>query len=89
MISELEPFPCTSCGKCCQQVSLSSQTAYLDRGDGTCQYFDDMEKLCTIYDERPLVCRVEGYYKKYLSQQYEWDDFVRINLEFCEKLKNG
>lgn len=37
----LLPFPCTACGQCCRNVHLSDQTAYLDRGDGTCLHFNE------------------------------------------------
>lgn len=86
MNTNLSPFPCTACGKCCRNVHLSEQTAYLSRGDGVCQYFDEQTNLCTIYESRPLVCRVEDYYKTYLSHIYTWDEFVKMNVEICNKL---
>ncbi len=79
-------FPCTACGKCCKNVHLSPQTDYLNRGDGTCRHFDDNTKLCSIYQDRPLVCRVEEYYEKHLADLYKWNDFVKINLAICDKL---
>ena len=81
-----KPFPCTACGKCCRNVGKSEQTAFLDRGDGVCYHFNEQTNLCSIYENRPLVCRVEEYYKTYLSDIYEWDEFVKINLEICEKV---
>lgn len=80
-------FPCTSCGKCCRRVNLSTATAYLDRGDGICYHFDIDTNLCTIYHDRPLVCRVEDYYKVHLSDKIEWDDFVKLNLSICDRLQ--
>ena len=82
----MQPFPCTACGKCCRRVGESEQTAFLDRGDGICRHFDVLTHLCKIYENRPLVCRVEDYYKIHLRHMYEWDDFVKINLDLCEKL---
>ncbi len=81
-------FPCTACGQCCKKVNLSEQTDYLNRGDGTCRHFSDSSLLCTIYEDRPLICRVEDYYEKHLSHLYEWDGFVKMNLEVCEQLQN-
>lgn len=86
MTTITKPFPCTACGKCCRNVGQSEQTAFLDRGDGVCYHFNEQTNLCSIYENRPLVCRVEEYYKTYLSDIYEWDEFVKINLEICEKL---
>jgi hypothetical protein len=82
----LTPFPCTACGKCCRLVGNSEQTAFLDRGDGVCRHFDEQTNLCTIYETRPLVCRVEDYYRRYLSNKIKWDNFVQINVEICRKL---
>lgn len=83
-----EPFPCTACGECCRRVAQSEQTAFLDRGDGICRYFDEPSKLCTIYDTRPLVCRVEDYYVAHLSEVIDWQDFVQINIALCQKWQN-
>lgn len=83
---ELSPFPCTACGKCCCRVNLSEQTSFLDRGDGICLHFDTNTNLCLIYENRPLVCRVEDFYKTHLSHIYTWDEFVKLNLEICQKL---
>lgn len=83
----LPPFPCTACGQCCRRVNQSTQTAFLDRGDGVCRHLDETNNLCLIYAHRPLVCRVEEYYKKYLSSQIDWNKFVEINLEICTELQ--
>ena len=85
-LEALKSFPCNSCGKCCRRVNLSDSTNYLDRGDGVCRNFNEVSNLCNIYNDRPLICRVEDYYKTYLSDQIGWDDFVKINLDICEKL---
>ncbi|MGU5638073.1 YkgJ family cysteine cluster protein [Aeromonas veronii] len=81
-----DPFPCTSCGKCCRRVSANPETVFLDRGDGVCSFFAEETHLCTIYDQRPLVCRVEDYYHTRLADVISWDQFVRINLAICKKL---
>lgn len=82
-----EPFPCNACGECCRRVNQSKQTAFLDRGDGTCRYFDETSKLCTIYQERPLVCRVEDYYVVYLSNKITWQEFVQLNIKICRQFQ--
>ncbi len=84
----MNPFPCNSCGKCCRNVHLNIEINYLDRGDGICRHLDLNTNLCLIYEDRPLVCRVEDYYKKYLTEVYEWEDFVTINLAVCEQLQD-
>ncbi|WP_107878640.1 YkgJ family cysteine cluster protein [Neisseria animaloris] len=86
-MKKLTPFPCTACGQCCRRVNFSEQTAFLDRGDGVCTYFDVSNSLCTIYTTRPLICRVEDYYNVYFSEKIEWSDFVAINLSICQNLQ--
>ncbi|WP_427916256.1 YkgJ family cysteine cluster protein [Shewanella algae] len=80
-------FPCDACGQCCRNVNLSELTAYLDRGDGTCINFCDASKLCSIYETRPLICRVEEYYEKNLSDVYSWEEFIELNTAICKQLK--
>ena len=82
----LTPFPCNACGKCCRRVNASPETAFLDRGDGVCGHFDETTHLCAIYATRPLVCRVEDYYRARLSEVIAWEDFVRLNVAICERL---
>ncbi len=80
------PFPCNGCGKCCRKVSNSPQTKWLDRGDSVCRHFDEDLNVCTIYEVRPLVCRVEDYYDSYLSDKISWSEFVKLNMEICLRL---
>ncbi|UXZ05860.1 YkgJ family cysteine cluster protein [Moraxella nasicaprae] len=87
-ISDLTTFPCTACGQCCRRIHLSEMTAFLDRGDGICHHLDCQTNLCQIYNDRPLVCRVEDYYKTYLINQISWEEFVDINVQVCKNLQN-
>lgn len=80
-----QKFPCTACGKCCRKVGNSPQTQFLDRGDSVCRYFNEETNLCNIYDDRPIVCRVQDYYQQYLSDKIKWIDFVEINQAICQK----
>ncbi len=81
-------FPCTQCGLCCQNVDMAEQTRYLDRGDGSCQYYDDTGKRCLIYETRPDICRVDRQYQLNYAEQYSWDEFVDANVAVCRILKN-
>lgn len=75
------------CGKCCRLVYRSRQTQFLDRGDGVCRYLDENTNLCTIYEIRPIECRVQDYYKKYLSKYISWLEFIEINKNICKDLR--
>jgi len=80
-------FPCTQCGLCCQRVYHVGETRFLDRGDGTCRHYDAAAKACSIYDERPDVCRVDRMYSLRYARLHTWDEFVALNLRVCTQLQ--
>lgn len=84
----LTPFPCTSCGLCCRRVSDSLETQVLDRGDGVCHFLNEKTNLCDIYEQRPLVCRVQEYYIENYRHKISWKKFVDINVQICFKLQD-
>lgn len=79
-------FPCSQCGACCRNLHLSALYAELDRGDGTCRYLKD--NLCSIYQDRPLLCRVEESYDALFCGVMDRESYFRLNLESCVKLQN-
>ncbi|MDR3397374.1 MAG: YkgJ family cysteine cluster protein [Pandoraea sp.] len=79
-------FPCTRCGACCKHVGLSDVTRFLDRGDGACRHFDDAGKICSIYERRPNVCRVDDYYVSHYVRLLTWEEFIEVNLRACATL---
>ncbi|MBA4500872.1 YkgJ family cysteine cluster protein [Marinobacterium marinum] len=82
-------FPCDRCGICCQNVGLAEEVKFLDRGDGVCKYYDSSSHSCSIYESRPEICRVDVQYEKYYINILSWDEFVKKNLDICEKLKSN
>ncbi len=82
----MRAFPCTQCGKCCQNVHLAEETRFLDRGDGTCKHYSDSGKQCTVYADRPDICRVDRQYEMNYANRYSWDEFVDLNLQVCAVL---
>ena len=85
-IAPRQAFPCSQCGLCCQHVDQAAETQLLDRGDGICRHYDVSSKACTIYAQRPDICRVEQYYDTHYAHLYQWDEFVAINLDVCAAL---
>ena len=53
-------FKCDCCGECCRNLDKSDLYKELNRGDGVCKFL--MENLCSIYDNRPLLCRIDDSY---------------------------
>jgi len=59
--------------------------AELDRGDGVCRYLSG--NLCSIYAERPLLCRVDECYEVFFKQYMELKEYYYLNEKECKKLK--
>lgn len=78
-------FPCTKCGACCRHLEQSSLYKDLDRGDGVCKYLQD--NLCSIYDARPVLCRVDECYDLYFADEMTRKEFYKQNLKICQKLQ--
>ena len=77
-------FLCSQCGACCRNVS------HLDLPqdkNGICDHLDQESNLCTIYDNRPDICRVdtlyENYFKKFKMSKKEF--YIR-NTSVCHDL---
>lgn len=79
-------FRCDCCGECCRNLDKSKIYKELDRGDGICKYLDG--NICSIYSERPLLCRVDECYELYFKEQYSKEEYYELNYNICKKLKN-
>lgn len=79
-------FICDQCGACCRHVNLSPLYAELDRGDGICKY--QSGNLCSIYETRPLLCRVDECYERFFKGSMSLDEYYHLNHKSCEKLKD-
>ena len=79
-------FKCDKCGLCCSHVGESELYKDLDRGDGVCKFLDG--NLCSIYEMRPLFCRVDESYDEIFSAQMSRKDFYKLNYRACKALKN-
>ena len=44
--------------------------------------------LCSIYEKRPLLCRVDESYQKFFKEVMPIDTYYRLNREACQRLKN-
>lgn len=78
-------FPCDQCGSCCRNLDKCELYAWLDRGDGTCKYL--LENQCSIYSNRPLLCRIDECYDRYFYKVMERDEYYKLNRAECEKLR--
>lgn len=78
-------FVCDKCGCCCRHLNLSEIYKDLDRGDGVCRYLEG--NLCSIYEDRPTLCRVDECYELYFSKEMTLDEYYAMNENMCEILK--
>ncbi len=78
-------FPCTGCGECCRHINRVEQLAVYDRGDGVCKYLSG--NLCSIYKDRPEICRVDHMYEKIFCNYMSREDYYEANLAVCRKLR--
>lgn len=80
-------FICNQCGECCRHLGQSAIYSELNRGDGVCRYLRG--NICSIYRERPLLCRVDECYEIYFKNMYNYDEYNKLNYEACKLLKKG
>ncbi len=78
-------FICNQCGECCRHLGQSEVYAKLDRGDGVCRYLK--RNICSIYKNRPLLCRVDECYEMFFKSQYNYEEYKKLNYEACNLLK--
>lgn len=78
-------FKCNKCGCCCRHLDKSESYKELDRGDGTCKYLQG--NLCTIYAERPLLCRIDECYEKFFKDQMTLEQYYKVNYEMCKEIR--
>jgi Fe-S-cluster containining protein len=86
-VKESEVFHCTQCGECCRHVDNSELTSHLDRGDGLCRYLDRDERTCTIYGDRPLVCRVDECFDQVFRHSMSRAEYYRRNAAACNEMQ--
>ena len=78
-------FFCEKCGECCKHLDRSDLYKDLDRGDGVGKYLK--QNICSIYDKRPIICRVDESYYSFFKEQISLEDYYKLNYDACNKLK--
>lgn len=78
-------FKCDKCGQCCRSLNMNPIYKDLDRGDGTCKFLEG--NLCSIYENRPLICRVDDAYEEFFVSIMTKEEYYEINTKICKALK--
>ena len=79
-------FKCDKCGACCRNLHRSPVYNELHDGDGICRYLTGNE--CLIYENRPLICRIDESYHAFFNDQMTYEEYLQLNYQCCELLKN-
>lgn len=79
---------CTRCGRCCATVGTwLPDTLPLKPGSMACAYLvetSDGGGTCSIYDERPFVCRVDAVIEATAELfDISVEDLVKVQVEDC------
>ena len=80
-------FACDCCGQCCQNLHKSELYKDLDRGDGICKFFCENTNLCTIYEQRPIICNIDKMYKSYFKDFMTKEKYYQMNRSVCQNLR--
>lgn len=75
---------CTQCGQCCKHVGLIKGFPYTN-GVGVCSKLTKDNK-CSIYDNRPLICRVDNMYERFKESNLSKEEFINLNIKTCNIL---
>lgn len=75
----MSAFPCSGCGACCLAVSPLLPA----KADGSCLNLGADRKTCTIYADRPDVCRVDKMRPAGISE----NGWHALNLASCVALR--
>lgn len=79
-------FHCDCCGECCRHIDRVPQLHDFDPGTGVCIHLKG--NLCEIYDHRPLICSVDKMYETYFCSFYSREEYNKLNMDACQKLKS-
>lgn len=79
-------FRCDKCGACCRNLHKSELYKDLHNGNGICRYLKENE--CTIYENRPLICRIDESYEAFFKSELSYDKYMELNYECCKLLRD-
>lgn len=57
----------------------------LHDGNGICKYL--VGNACSIYNDRPLLCKVDECYEEIFKNIISYNEFLDLNYNNCKKLQ--
>lgn len=79
-------FTCDKCSLCCKRLHRSEIYRNLHNGNGICKFLKGNE--CSIYNTRPLVCRVDESYSVFFKDRMSYEEYLELTYNCCELLKS-
>lgn len=67
---------------------IIDQFPYVALPDGGCEKYDREAKKCTVYEDRPLMCRVDEMYKRW-PEKMSRKEYYRKTEEVCKILQSN
>ena len=86
-LTMINDFYCISCGACCKNIKGIEELKSFDRGNGICKYLNTHNHLCTIYQNRPDICRIDVMFEKVYFKHYTKEAFYSLNKASCKILQ--
>jgi uncharacterized protein len=82
----MSKFLCSGCGACCMTVGTKGLMP--DRGDGACEHLEADNKMCSIYEDRPLLCKVDELFERMKKHKPNLDQraWNIYNTKVCHDL---
>lgn len=80
-------FKCDKCGECCRNLDKSPIYQSMHDGNGVCRFLKG--NICSIYNDRPLICRVDDSYEVFFKDEMSYDEYLQQNYLCCEILKKN
>lgn len=81
----VKPFECTKCGACCRNVTNIPGLGEMALDDGRCRNLQD-DNSCSIYETRPLLCRVDDSHR-IVAHIMSPEDWQSMNYKACTVLQ--
>lgn len=82
-------FKCEKCGCCCRIAGSVPALKNICFPNGCCKYLNLENNLCSIYENRPLQCRVDDFYWQKISHIMSLKEFYALNKAYCDWLREN
>ena len=76
-------FLCSQCSACCRNIK---GLGLPHNGDGVCLNLDKQTNKCSIYEDRPEICRVDRMFENHFKSKMSKKEFFILNTKACHEL---